>query len=280
LDLQVTNEGVSKSNLLEMISRILQYSVNTWDQGFMDKLYASTNAVGVVSELLLSVLNTNAHVFQVSPAITLIEKHTTQLLARLFGYTGPHAGGINQPGGSASNSSAIVIARNTLFPETKTEGLGGKRFVLFTSEHGHYSVEKAAQMFGFGSRAVRSVPVDKFGRMKVSELERMVKESKDAGETPFFVNATAGTTVLGSFDPFEEIASVCKTHGLWLHVDGSWGGTVVFNEDLRKSKLKGVEKADSIAVTPHKMLQVPMTCSFLVGRDIRLFWKSMTLPAG
>lgn len=246
----------------------------------MDKLYGSTNAVGVASELLLAVLNTNVHVYQVSPVLTLVEKHVTKLLAQLFGFAEEYAGGISQPGGSASNSSAIVIARNALYPETKTEGLGGRKFILFTSAHGHYSVEKAAQMFGFGSKAVRPVPVDAEGRMRPEELERLVIEAKEAGETPFFVNATAGTTVLGSFDPFGEISEVCKRHNLWLHVDGSWGGCVVFNPDLRASRLKGIEKADSIAITPHKMLQVPMTCSFLIGRDIRQFWKSMTLPAG
>ncbi|KAF2144545.1 uncharacterized protein K452DRAFT_349637 [Aplosporella prunicola CBS 121167] len=280
LKLQLPEDGEGKDGLLEVVQRVLQYSVNTWDQGFMDKLYASTNAVGVVSELILAVLNTNVHVYQVSPALTLIEKHTTERLAELFGLTGPHSGGISQPGGSASNSSSIVIARNTLFPETKENGIGAQRFVLFTSDHGHYSLEKAAQMFGFGSKAVRSVPVLADGRMNVEELEKMVNAAKQAGETPFYVNATAGTTVMGSYDPIDDIANVCERHSLWLHVDGSWGGPVAFNAELRKDRLKGVERADSIAVTPHKMLSVPVTCSFLLGKDMRQFWKAMTLPAG
>jgi len=151
---------------------------------------------------------------------------------------------------------------------------------LFTSEHGHYSLEKAAQILGLGSDGVRSVPVNGAGRMKVGDLERMVLESKERGETPFYVNATAGTTVLGSFDPLDEIADVCQRHGLWMHVDGSWGGSVVFNEEIAKERLRGVERADSVAVNPHKMLGVPLTCSFLLGKDMRQFWKAMTLPAG
>lgn len=225
-------------------------------------------------------LNTNVHVYQVSPVLTLIEKHTTRLLASLIGFDSPHAGGISQPGGSASNSSALVIARNTLFPETKASGLGARRFVLFTSAHGHYSLEKAAQMFGFGSDAVKSVPVDAAGCMRPDALDAMVEAAKREGETPFFVNATAGTTVLGSFDPLDAIADVCARHGLWLHVDGSWGGSVVFNAELKASRLKGIERADTVVITPHKMLGVPMTCSFLIGRDLRQFWSAMTLPAG
>lgn len=220
------------------------------------------------------------HVYQVSPALTLIEKHTTRFLASLCGFDLEHSGGISQPGGSSSNSTAIIIARNTLFPETKKEGHYGRRFAIFTSAHGHYSIEKAAQMFGMGSDAVKKVPTDAGGMMRADLLNAMVQNSKAEGETPFFVNATAGTTVLGSFDPLDEIADVCKKHGLWLHVDGSWGGSFVFNAELKASRLQGIERANTVTISPHKMLGVPMTCSFLLGRDLRQFWKAMTLPAG
>ncbi|KAG9858483.1 PLP-dependent transferase, partial [Aureobasidium melanogenum] len=278
-DVQLPEASQGKTGLLEVVEKLLKYSVNTWDQGFMDKLYASTNAVGVVSELLLAVLNTNLHVYQVSPALTVVEKTTSKALANLFGFDGPHGGGISQPGGSASNATSIAIARNTLHPETKTDGINGRRFTLFTSAHGHYSLEKAAQMFGFGSSAVIGVAVDKQGRMLPSALDEAVQKSKDAGEVPFYVNATAGTTVLGSYDPISAIADVCQKHKLWLHVDGSWGGPVIFSS-AQRHKLAGIERADSIGVTPHKMLSVPMTCSFLLGKDMRQFQKAMTLPAG
>ena len=212
--------------------------------------------------------------------MTLIEKATTKYLATLFGYPSQYSGGISQPGGSASNSSAIVIARNTLYPETKTEGNGSHKFTLFTSAHGHYSVEKAANLFGLGSKNVIPVPVDSTGRMLPSELERLVKESRARGETPFFVNATAGTTVHGSYDPFPALSTVCKAHNLWLHIDGSWGGSVIFNTALATPRLAGCHLADSIAVNPHKMLGAPITCSFLLGRDMRTFHSALTLPAG
>ncbi|KAF2429485.1 glutamate decarboxylase 1 [Tothia fuscella] len=271
LNLDLPSDRKGKEGVLALTKQILGCSVNTWDQGFLDKLYGSTNAVGVLSELLLSILNTNVHVYQVSPVLTLIEKHVTRSLADLVGFTGPRRGGISQPGGSASNSTSIIIARNTKFPETKTEGYGSRKFVLFTSKHGHYSVEKAAQMFGFGTNAVKSVDVDDEGRMLPEHLSQLIKESRERGETPFYVIATAGTTVLGSFDPLDEIAEVCAKEELWLHVDGSWGGPIIFSEKLRKDRMKGLEKVDSFAITPHKMMGVPLTCSFLVGKDTRLF---------
>ncbi|KFY93230.1 hypothetical protein V500_03843 [Pseudogymnoascus sp. VKM F-4518 (FW-2643)] len=279
LNLQLPETGGGKTALLDVIQQVLKYSVNTWDQGFLDKLYASTNPVGVVSELILATLNTNSHVYQVSPALTVIEKAITKRFANLYGFTGPHAGGFSTQGGSGSNLSALIIARNTLYPETKTDGNGTYNFVIFTSAHGHYSFEKAAQMIGLGSRNLVPVPVDASGAMLPSELERLILAAKASGKTPLLVNATAGSTVLGSFDPFEEIAAVARKHGMWMHVDGAWGGSVVFSEKQRH-KLKGVHLADSVAVNPHKMLGAPTTCSLLLGKDLRQFHRANTLPAG
>ncbi|EME77802.1 uncharacterized protein MYCFIDRAFT_145816, partial [Pseudocercospora fijiensis CIRAD86] len=271
-------QGLGRDGFIEMVQKLYRHSVNTWHQGFLDKLYASITPVGLAADLVLSSLNTNVHVYQVSPALTIVEKQTGRALASMFGLNGVHAGGITQPGGSAANQSSMVIARNTLFPETKIEGNGNRRFVLFTSVHGHYSVEKAAQMFGFGSNAVRAVEVDAQGRMKPDALSLAIQTSKTAGETPFYVNATAGTTVLGSFDPIPPISKICQTHNLWLHIDGSWGGSIIFS-DKQRHKLQGSHLADSITICPHKMMNVPLTCSFLLGKDLRDFQRAMTLPA-
>ncbi|KAK4178510.1 putative glutamate decarboxylase [Triangularia setosa] len=275
-------EGRGEEGLLQTIQDVLKHSVNTWDQGFMDKLYASTNPVGVISELVLAVLNTNVHVYQVSPALAVIEKHTAKTFASLFGFTGPRAGGVTCQGGSSSNLTSIVIARNTLYPESKLRGNSAAPtgpFVLFTSSHGHYSVEKAAVTCGFGSSSVWTVPVDAKGRMIPSELRRLVQKSLDKGFTPLYVNATAGTTVLGSYDPFEEISAICREFNLWMHIDASWGGPAIFSP-THKHKLAGSHLADSLTVNPHKMLNCPVTCSFLLGPDMGVFHKANTLPAG
>lgn len=134
-------------------------------------------------------------------------------------------------------------------------------------------------MCGLGTDNVWSVPIDAHGRMIPSELETLITKAKDEGRTPFYVNATAGTTVLGSYDPFTEISAVCKKHNLWLHVDASWGGPVIFSSK-HKHKMSGSHLVDSLAVNPHKMLGVPVTCSFLLGPDLRRFHKANTLPAG
>ncbi|KIW89498.1 uncharacterized protein Z519_09654 [Cladophialophora bantiana CBS 173.52] len=281
--LSLPGQGTGQYGLINSLSSILKYSVNTSAPGFLDKLYSAPLPPGIAADLILSVLNTNVHVYQVSPVLSLIETHVTKALAATFGFLGLRAGGINVQGGSASNMTSIVIARNTLFPDTKQSGnhARGRQLVMFTSEHGHYSIEKAAQQCGFGAESVIPVPVHPWsGEMDPEALESLIVRAKSQGKTPFYVNATAGTTVLGSFDPFPAIAQIAGKHGLWMHIDGAWGGSFVFSDNLRQTRLKGCELADSIAINPHKMLGVPLTCSFLLLKDLKNAHTANTLRAG
>lgn len=283
LDFSLPQSGTGRDGLLTAAKSILQYSVNTWDQGFLDKLYSATTPVGLAADLLLSALNTNVHVYSVAPALTLIEQATAKALARdLFGLTGAQAGGVTQSGGSAANMSALVIARHHHFPAIKTDGLvagtGGKQPVIFVSAHGHYSLTQAAQFTGLGSAAIRRIPVDPLGRMLPAELEAAITASRAATqppEAPFFVCATAGTTVFGAFDPLPALADICRREQLWFHIDGSWGGAVAFSPPRRATLLQGSNHADSIALCAHKMLGVPLPCSFLLGADLRRFHAAM-----
>ncbi|KAK9459776.1 pyridoxal phosphate-dependent transferase [Lipomyces oligophaga] len=278
-ELELPEYGTGQEGLLRAVDTVLGNSIVTWHEGFMDKLYASTNSAGVAADLVLSMLNTNGYVYTVAPALTLVEKKTSKEYANLFGFKSRWAGGITLPGGSASNAHSIIVARSTLFPDTRENGNGSYKFVVFTSVHGHYSVEKAAISAGLGSSAVVTVPVDSDMRMRTDKLEQLILEAQEAGKTPLYVNATAGTTVYGSYDPFVEISAIAKKYRLWMHVDGSWGGNVVFSERLRVQKLNGVELADSVTANPHKMLGVPLTCSFLLAPDARVFRRASSLRA-
>lgn len=210
--------------------------------------------------------------------LTVVEKTTARELAALIGFKGPRAGGISCQGGSASNLTSLVTARNALYPACRIEGNKDKDFAVFTSAGGHYSVEKAARTMGLGSAAVIKIKVDSLGQMDPAALRNAVVAAKKAGRTPLYVNATAGTTVLGAFDPLEAIAAVCREFGMWLHVDASWGGPVAFSA-TRRHKLAGSHLADSITVSPHKMLNVPLTCSMLLTNDTAVFHRANTLPA-
>lgn len=281
LALALPSSGLGTSDLSSTVSSILQYSVNTSSPGFLDKLYSSPSPPGIVAELVSSSLNANSHVYTVSPAVTLVEKHVGAELAHLFGLPGPLAGGITVPGGAAANSTALLVARNFRFPELKETGLGGlpRPLAIFISEAAHFSVLNAVQLLGIGTRSVRKVATTVDGAMDPLILEAEIDSAIEQGYIPFFVGATAGTTVRGAYDPLSACGELAHRCGAWFHVDACWGGAAIFSDKL-KHKLSGSELADSVAFNPHKMLGVPLTCSFLLARDLRTFWYANRLSAG
>ncbi|KAK5817070.1 pyridoxal phosphate-dependent transferase [Linnemannia elongata] len=304
MDFSLPDFGVGPEGIFPTITQTLKHSVNTFSPRFMDKLYAGSSPIGVLSELLLAGLNGNSHVYHVSPVFTMMEIHVTRALARLYGFNGERAGGLSCPGGSASNQLAMVTARNSLYPEIKKLGYFPRpsiqqrremeehgysftgvnmstygKLIAFTSSAGHYSLEKSAVMMGLGTENIVSVPCDSYGSMIPSELERLIQEHIALGHTPFFINATAGTTVLGAFDPIRPCGEIAQRYNCWFHVDGSWGGAVVFVPGLAKTLLDGSELAQSITVNPHKMLQTSLQCSLLLVPDSSIFPRANALKA-
>lgn len=139
------------------------------------------------------------------------------------------------------------------------------RLVLFTSEDAHYSVKKLAAFLGIGYDNVYLIKVDSRGKMVVTDLEAQIVRAINEGAVPLMVSATAGTTVLGAFDPLKKIAEVCRKHGLWFHVDAAWGGGALVSRTYR-GLLDGIQLADSITWNPHKLLAAPQQCSTLLLR--------------
>ncbi|KAI9299802.1 pyridoxal phosphate-dependent transferase, partial [Cunninghamella echinulata] len=274
IDLTLPEKSAGIDDTFELIKDTLKYSVNTWNPRFMDKLYASTNPIGVISELILAVLNANAHVYHCSPVLSLMEVEVTKATARLLNMN-ESASGLFCPGGSASNLLAMITARNKLFPSIKTKGYFPRPYApqsdygilkVFTSTDSHYSIDKATQLLGLGLDNIVKVPTGNDGRMDVDALERLLQESADRDETPFFINATSGTTVMGAFDPLDKIVMVAKKYNCWVHSDGSLGGSSIFSDKVLETTdwFKGSELVDSFTINPHKLLGVPLQCSMLL----------------
>ncbi|XP_030054046.1 cysteine sulfinic acid decarboxylase isoform X2 [Microcaecilia unicolor] len=175
--------------------------------------------------------------------------------------------GIFCPGGSISNMFAMNLARYRRYPDCKQKGLWAlPKLVAFTSLECHYSIQKAAAFLGIGTDNVVLVQVDDRGKIIPEELEKEICDAKSQDRVPFLVSATSGTTVLGAFDPLNEIATVCKKHGLWLHVDATWGGSALFSRQHR-SLLNGIERADSVSWNAHKMLATGLQCAAFLLKD-------------
>lgn len=254
---------VPLDSLFQSIEKVLKYSVRTSNPRFMNMLYGNTDIVGVLGEVIATFCNTNIHTFEVSPVFTLMEHEVIRVLNDIVGYT--DGDGVFAPGGSMCNMFGLLMARNYKFPEIKMEGFGGRTLVAYTSAECHYSLQKGANLVGIGMKNLRNVPCNDIGQMVPEELEKMVIAAKAKGEHPFFVNATAGTTVKGAFDDLIALSDICKRHGLWLHVDGAWGGSAVMSP-IRKHLCAGLENVDSVTWDPHKCMGAPIQCAVILTK--------------
>lgn len=132
-----------------------------------------------------------------------------------------------------------------LCAHSKSKGFSGvQRLVLFTSEDAHYSVKKLAAYMGVGSDNVYTIKTDAVGRLLPEHLQTEIERALNEGALPFMVSATAGTTVLGAFDPLEKIAHICEQYKIWLHVDAAWGGGALMSRKYRHL-LSGIERYSS-----------------------------------
>ncbi|XP_063221372.1 cysteine sulfinic acid decarboxylase [Bacillus rossius redtenbacheri] len=266
LDLEPSAEPASHQRLLELARDTVRYSVKTGHPYFLNQLFSSVDPYGLMGQWLGDALNPSAYTYEVAPVVTLVEEALLREMRRVVGFPEGRGDGVFSPGGSASNGYAISCARHHLLPEVKTRGLHGlPRLVLFTSEDAHYSIKKMGSFLGLGADNVYLVACDARGRMSCADLEAQVQRALGEGARPFMVCATAGTTVLGAFDPIAEVANVCERHGLWLHVDAAWGGGALLSRRHRHL-LRGVERADSVTWNPHKLLTAPQQCSVFLVR--------------
>ncbi|XP_072759805.1 acidic amino acid decarboxylase GADL1 [Anoplolepis gracilipes] len=270
-----------KQQLKSLIRQIIQYSVKTSSPHFHNQLYGGVDKYGLVGSWLTEVLNTSQYTYEVAPVFTMIEHEVIKKSLQLVGYPSiPLADGIMCPGGSIANMYAMTMARYKKFPEVKKLGVSwiGKPLTCLTSEDGHYSILKAAHWLGIGTDNVYKVKTDKYGRMEVDDLKKIILKLKNEGQLPFFVNATAGTTVLGAIDPLVEIAEICQNEDIWLHVDACLGGSLLLSEKYR-SRLRGIELSDSVAWNPHKMLGAPLQCSLFLVKGEKALHKANSFKA-
>lgn len=164
----------------------------------------------------------------------------------------------------------MVCARHSMNPEIRSKGLCGmKTLVAYTSIDAHYSINKASNWLGIGTENLITIKADKQGVMITSELEEAILLSLKEGKQPFFVSATAATTLLGAFDDITAIADVCEKYKVWLHVDACLGGAAIFCADY-KHLLNGVGRANSVAWNAHKTLGAPLQCSMFLIKEFGL----------
>uniref|UniRef100_A0A8C5DJX5 Glutamate decarboxylase 1 n=1 Tax=Gouania willdenowi TaxID=441366 RepID=A0A8C5DJX5_GOUWI len=267
-NLELSEQPESLEQILVDCRDTLKYGVRTGHPRFFNQLSTGLDIVGLAGEWLTSTANTNMFTYEIAPVFVLMEQLTLKKMREIVGWPDGEGDGIFSPGGAISNMYSVMIARYKFFPEVKTKGMtAAPRLILFTSEHSHYSIKKASAALGLGTENLILLKTDERGRVIPADLEAKVIEAKQKGSVPLFVNATAGTTVYGAFDPINEIADICEKYNIWLHVD------------VRKlSSL--IKLANSVTWNPHKMMGVPLQCSAILVRERGLLQGCNSMCAG
>jgi len=262
INFTVGEKGVSENEFLELLDKYLEYSVKTGNKQFLNQLYSGFNFPAFIGEVFTVLANTSMYTYEVAPVATTIETEMISLMNSYAGYS--DGDGIFVSGGSNANLVAMFSARNRILPESRFEGYDrNQKLVAFVNEQAHYSFETAANVLGIGAKNVVKVKSDKNGKLIPAELELEITNAIKRGEKPFFVAATCATTLLGAYDPIDEMAEICKKYNIWLHADGSFGGSIILSEKHRHL-MKGIEQTDSFAWNPHKLMNIPLICSALL----------------
>ena len=273
-DASIGKQGVGEDELLSSVQAYMQYCVRTIHPQFWGTLRSGYNIPGLVGEILADITNTSMSTYEGSPVATLIENKLIKKMAGIVGFN--DGDGIFVSGGTQANLIALLSARNTLDPNIKKTGLRQQHdLVMFVSDQAHYSFISAANVLGLGVQSIIRVNSDQLGRMDTQALERAIQKAIQEDKTPFFIAATAGTTVLGAFDPIEDIANIASKYSLWLHVDGAFGGSALLSNRY-KSLLAGSERADSFSWDAHKMMGVPVPCSVILMRNSGVLYGACT----
>lgn len=273
LDLALNEEPMSEQDFEKALESLVLKSPRTATVGFFNQLFGGRNPHAVLGDLLAVMLNNSMYTYKAAGAQIGVEKVILRQVCGMLGWD-HNADGTLAPGGSMTNYMAMVMARDASDPQIKTAGVT-KRLMVYTSKESHYSIPKNAAFSGIGRDQVRYIDTDIQGRIDLDHLSQAIGEDLANGLTPAMINLTAGTTVLGAFDPIEPVIALAKKHNIWVHVDGAYCGSVLFSARYRHL-IKGIEQVDSFSFNAHKMLGTPLSCSIIVTKDKRHLHESFS----
>jgi aromatic-L-amino-acid decarboxylase len=247
---------------------VAPYSVGNRHPRFFGWVHGSGTASGMLAEMLTASLNVNAG--GRDHAAPYIERHLIAWCAEMFGFPASSSG-IVTTGTSMANLIAVIVARQGALGEgVRRTGIARAsergELVAYASSEAHGSVAHAFEIAGFGSDAVRIIPVDAAFRMDLRALRAAVSADRARGLRPFFICGTAGSASVGAVDDLKALADVCAEERCWYHIDGAFGALAILSPEQR-SLLAGIERADSIAFDFHKWLHVPYDAGCVIVRD-------------
>jgi aromatic-L-amino-acid decarboxylase len=256
----IPKNGTPAEELLAKTSGLLfNHSLLNGHPKFFGYITSSPAPIGALADLLAAAVNPNVGANILSPIATEIEKQTVKWLAEFIGVS-PNYGGLLVSGGNMANFTAFLAARTAKAPKNiKEDGISNatEKLTIYCSKTTHTWIEKAAVLFGFGSKSIRWIQTDAANKMDNETLEQAIKNDLENGCKPIMVIGTAGDVSTGVVDNLKAIALICKKYDLWFHIDGAYGAPAAVIPEL-KTMFEGIEEADSIALDPHKWLYSPL----------------------
>ena len=226
-----------------------------------------SNYISVMSDALATGFNIFSGGWVGSPAAAGIEITSLNWLLKLFNFQVKKGGGIFTSGGSMANLTALATARKVKCGEDFSKA------IIYLSDQAHSSNIKAIYILGFKKEQIRIIPTDMEFKFSINKLKNAIAKDRIEGFQPFCLIASSGTTITGTVDPLEKLAAICKKESIWLHVDGAFGAAAILSKNGKKL-LKGIEKADSLTVDPHKWLFQPYEIGCLLVQNHK--WLSGT----
>ena len=223
--------------------------------------------MGFLGEALVAALNPQLATLARSQLASKIEVETVRWIGERVGWKPGEFNGTFTSGGNEANFSGMALALASRFPTAIDEGMAsiGSQPMMYASAEAHHSLDKSAGLLGIGRKALRRIAVKANLQLDPEELEKSIRADISAGHKPCCVIATAGTTNSGTVDDIAAIHQICQRHGLWLHVDGAYGGAAVFS-DRHRDLVRGIDLADSITIDPHKWLAMPYAAGVILTR--------------
>ncbi|MFT7239621.1 MAG: sulfinoalanine decarboxylase [Cyclobacteriaceae bacterium] len=264
VDLSLNPSAIVDEEFKAVLKEVLVSTPKTATNLFFNQLFGGRQSKAVLGDLLAVLLNNSMYTYKVAGPQVGIEQEIIRQSCNIIGY-GDQSNGTFPTGGSMSNYMALIMARDAKDPNCRSKGMS-MPMVIYTSKESHYSNAKNASFAGIGKNNIRYIDADSTGRMIPEKLEEQIIIDLREGLVPAYVNATAGTTVLGAFDPIDSIADITEKYKIWLHVDGAYCGSVIFSEKY-KYLVKGIERSNSFSYNAHKMLGTPLTCSIILVND-------------
>jgi len=273
-------KGEAMEKIIADVDRLIVPALTHWNHpSFFAYFATSTSGPGIFGELLSAAFDNKAMLWRTSPASTELEEVTLDWLRQMMGLDSGMTGIIYDTA-SVSSMHAMAAAREGAELRIREEGMSGRTDLpllrVYVSEQAHSSIEKGVITLGLGQRGLRKIQTDSEFRMDTKALAAAIEEDKQNGIVPFCVVATVGTTSTSSIDPVAEIVPICEEHAMWLHVDAAYAGSAAVVPEMRHI-LNGCERADSLAVNPHKWLFTPFDLSVLYCRHMDLVRRAFSL---